>query len=393
LAAPHAAFFFYIWGIVEDQLAALQSEVKNRATAARSLEELEALRTDILGRKGGRLSNIMSGVGKIPKADRAEFGRRANEAKTRIEAILDDAQARLSDADLQSQLEKRYDVTFPGTPPRLGSIHILRRTLDDVADFFRSRGFAIVMGPEVETEYFNFEAMNIPADHPSRDAMDTFYLARENGPKGPLPQGPLPQDPLLQDPLLQDPLLQDPLLQTSSAPLLRTHTSPMQVRAMLEYQPPIAVLVPGKTYRRDALDARHTFNFHQFEGLQVDRGITFGHLKGFVSDLCRHLYGKTRRTRFRPSYFQFTEPSAEVDVSCPVCDGSGCRTCGGAGWLEMGGSGMVHPKVLRTAGYDPEAYTGWAFGLGIERIAMVRHGIDDIRLFTENDPAFLEQFA
>jgi len=353
---------------VEDQLAALESEVKNRATAARSVEELEALRTDILGRKGGRLSNIMSGVGKITKADRAEFGRRANEAKTRIEAILDHAQARLSDADLQSQLEKRYDVTFPGTPPRLGSIHILRRTLDDVADFFRSHGFAIVMGPEVETEYFNFEAMNIPADHPSRDAMDTFYLARENGSK-------------------------DPLLQTSSAPLLRTHTSPMQVRAMLEYPPPIAVLVPGKTYRRDALDARHAFNFHQFEGLQVDRGITFGHLKGFVSDLCRHLYGKTRRTRFRPSYFQFTEPSAEVDVSCPVCDGGGCRTCGGAGWLEMGGSGMVHPNVLRAAGYDPEAYTAWAFGLGIERIAMVRHGIDDIRLFTENDPAFLEQFA
>ena len=355
---------------MEDQLAALESEVKNRATAARSVEELEALRTDILGRKGGRLSNIMSGVGKITKADRAEFGRRANEAKTRIEAILDHAQARLSDADLQSQLEKRYDVTFPGTPPRLGSIHILRRTLDDVADFFRSHGFAIVMGPEVETEYFNFEAMNIPSDHPSRDAMDTFYLARENGSK--------------------DPLLQTP---GATAPLLRTHTSPMQVRAMLEYPPPIAVLVPGKTYRRDALDARHAFNFHQFEGLQVDRGITFGHLKGFVSDLCRHLYGKTRRTRFRPSYFQFTEPSAEVDVSCPVCDGGGCRTCGGAGWLEMGGSGMVHPNVLRAAGYDPEAYTAWAFGLGIERIAMVRHGIDDIRLFTENDPAFLEQFA
>jgi len=353
---------------VDDQLAALETEVQNRALEARTLEDLEALRTDILGRKGGRLSRIMSGVGKIPKTDRAEFGRRANEAKARIEAILDAVQTRLSDADLQSQLAKRYDVTFPGTPPRLGSLHILRRTLDDVADFFRSRGFAIVMGPEVETEYFNFEAMNIPADHPSRDAMDTFYLARGS-------------------------VDVKSTATRSEAPLLRTHTSPMQVRAMLEYPPPIAILVPGKTYRRDALDARHTFNFHQFEGLQVDRGITFGHLKGFVSDLCRHLYGKTRRTRFRPSYFQFTEPSAEVDVSCPVCDGSGCRTCGGAGWLEMGGSGMVHPRVLRSARYDPDVYTGWAFGLGIERIAMVRHGIDDIRLFTENDPAFLEQFA
>ena len=354
---------------MDDQLAALETDVQNVASKVRTLADLEALQTDILGRKGGRLSKIMSGVGKLLKEDRAEFGRRANETKARIETILDAVQKRLADADVQSQLATRYDVTFPGTPPRLGGLHILRRTLDDVADFFRSRGFAIVMGPEVETEYFNFEAMNIPADHPSRDAMDTFYLTR-NGSK-------------------------DPLLQRSSstAPLLRTHTSPMQVRAMLEYPPPIAILVPGKTYRRDALDARHTFNFHQFEGLQVDRGITFGHLKGFVSDLCRYLYGKTRRTRFRPSYFQFTEPSAEVDVSCPVCNGSGCRTCGGAGWLEMGGSGMVHPRVLRSAGYDPEAYTGWAFGLGIERIAMVRHGIDDIRLFTENDPAFLEQFA
>jgi phenylalanyl-tRNA synthetase alpha chain len=340
---------------LDDQLAALEAEVADKAGMVSGAEDLESLRTDILGRKGGRLSTIMSGVGKLPKDERADFGRRANETKARIEAVFEGVQMRLSDAALASQLMQRYDVTFPGISPRRGSLHILRQTLDDVASFFRSRGFAIVLGPEVETEYFNFEAMNIPADHPSRDTMDTFYL--------------------------------------KAGSLLRTHTSPMQVRAMLEHPPPIAVLVPGKTYRRDALDARHAFNFHQFEGLQVDRGITFGHLKGFVSDLCRHLYGKSRRTRFRPSYFQFTEPSAEVDVSCPVCDGSGCRTCGGAGWLEMGGSGMVHPHVLRAAGYDAEAYSGWAFGLGIERIAMVRNGIDDIRLFTENDPSFLEQFA
>ncbi|HEV2037139.1 MAG TPA: phenylalanine--tRNA ligase subunit alpha [Candidatus Eremiobacteraceae bacterium] len=340
---------------MDDRLAALEAEVERRAAQVRSGADLESLRTDLLGRKGGKLSTIMSAVGKLPASERAEFGRRANETKARIEARLEAAHSQLADAELDAQLTRRYDITFPGAPARAGSLHILRRTLDDIAAFFRSRGFAIAMGPEVETEYFNFEVMNIPADHPSRDAMDTFYL--------------------------------------KSGTLLRTHTSPMQVRAMLEYPPPIAILVPGKTYRRDALDARHAFNFHQFEGLQVDRGITFGHLKGFVSDLCRHLYGKTRRTRFRPSYFQFTEPSAEVDVSCPVCDGNGCRTCGGAGWLEMGGSGMVHPHVLKAAGYDPESYTGWAFGLGIERIAMVRHGIDDIRLFTENDPAFLEQFA
>ena len=340
---------------MDDQLAALEADVERRAVDVRTAQDLEALRTDILGRKGGRLSQIMSGVGKLPKEERAEFGRRANETKARIEQQFERLMLRLTDAALDKALARRFDVTFPGIEPKRGSLHILRQTLDDVATFFRNRGFAIVMGPEVETEHYNFEVMNIPADHPARDAMDTFYVSSEE--------------------------------------LLRTHTSPMQVRAMLEYPPPIAILVPGRAYRRDALDARHTFAFHQFEGLQIDRGITFGHLKGFVSDLCRHLYGQSRRTRFRPSYFQFTEPSAEVDVSCPVCDGAGCRTCGGSGWLEMGGSGMVHPYVLKTAGYDPEIYTGWAFGLGIERIAMVRNGIDDIRLFTDNDPGFVEQFA
>jgi phenylalanyl-tRNA synthetase alpha chain len=340
---------------VDDKLSALAAEVEARAQQVRDEHELDELRTSVLGRKGGRLSQVLAGLGKIPKEERAEFGRRANEAKARIEASLEHARRRLADAAVEQSLARRYDVTFDALPPQRGSLHILRQTLDDVASFFRSRGFAIVMGPEVETEYYNFEAMNIPADHPARDAMDTFYV----GPRT----------------------------------LLRTHTSPMQVRSMLAYPPPIAILVPGKVYRRDALDARHAFVFHQFEGLQVDRDVTFAHLKGFVTDLCRALYGEDRRTRFRPSYFQFTEPSAEVDVSCAVCEGRGCRTCGGAGWLEMGGAGMVHPHVLRAGGYDPETYTGWAFGLGIERIAMVRNGIDDIRLFTENDPGFVEQFA
>jgi len=337
-----------------DQLKDLEDEVAARTAALNTQAELDALYTSVLGRKGGRLSQIMAGVGKLPKEERAEFGQRANESKLRIESSFASAALRLRDAGLRSELAKTYDVTFPATAPKRGSIHILRRTLNDVVSFFRSRGFAVVLGPEVESEYYNFEAMNIPADHPSREAMDTFYLP--------------------------------------SGALLRTHTSPMQVRAMLQHPPPIAILVPGKVYRRDALDARHAFMFHQFEGLQVGRGVTFAHLKGFVGDLCRHLYGPERRTRFRPSYFQFTEPSAEVDVSCGVCAGSGCRSCGGAGWLEMGGSGMVHPHVLRSAGYDPELYTGWAFGLGIERIALVRHNIDDIRLLTENQPAFVEQF-
>ena len=340
---------------MSDQLQARVEEVAARAPVVDSADALEALRTEMLGRRGGRLSQLMAGLATIAKGERAEFGRRANDAKRAIEEQLDRAKARLEGAHLDAALSKRYDVTFPAMRPQTGSVHVLRRTLDDVVDFFRSRGFAILTGPEVESEFHAFEALNIPQDHPARDNMDTFYL----------PGGGL----------------------------LRPHTSPMQIRAMLANPPPIALLAPGRVYRRDALDASHSYMFHQIEGLHVDRGVTFGHLKGFATDLCRHLFGKSRRTRFRPSYFQFTEPSAEVDVSCHVCDGAGCRMCKGSGWLEMGGSGMVHPNVLRAAGYDAEVYTGWAWGLGLERIAMLRHAIDDIRVLTENDIAFLEQFA
>ena len=340
---------------MSDELTALQTEGQERATAVSTLAELETLRTELLGRKGGKLSRVMAGLAKLPASERAAFGKRANEAKASIEAALSQAQARLEGAVLDVDLARRYDVTLSAIPPRRGSLHVLRRTLDDVVRFFRSRGFAIVVGPEVETEFYAFEAMNIPADHPAREGMDTFYLP--------------------------------------SGTLLRPHTSPVQMRAMQTYPPPLAILVPGRAYRRDALDASHSFVFHQIEGLHVDRGVNFGHLKGFATDLCRHLMGQNRRTRFRPSYFPFTEPSAEIDLSCAVCDGAGCRVCKGSGWLEMGGCGMVHPNVLRLAGYDAEEFTGWAWGLGLERIAMLRHGIDDIRLFIENDPAFLEQFA
>ena len=340
---------------MSDELSALEAESRERAAAASTLDEVETLRTELLGRKGGKLSRLMAGLAKLPASERAAVGKRANETKAAIEAALAQAQARLEGAALERELARRYDVTLSAIPPRRGSLHVLRRTLDDVVRFFRSRGFAIVVGPEVETEFYAFEAMNIPADHPAREGMDTFYL----------PPGTL----------------------------LRPHTSPVQMRAMQTYPPPIAILVPGRAYRRDALDASHSFAFHQIEGLHVDRGVNFGHLKGFASDLCRHLMGHDRRTRFRPSYFPFTEPSAEIDLSCATCDGKGCRVCKGSGWLEMGGCGMVHPNVLRLAGYDPEEFTGWAWGLGLERIAMLRHGIGDIRLFTENDPAFLEQLA
>ena len=341
--------------IVSDQLKRLEAEAKDQAAAASTREDVEALRTLFLGRKGGKLSALMAGLSKLPASERAAFGKRANDAKAAIEALLAQASARIEDAALEKTLAERFDVTLSAIAPRSGSLHPLRRTLDDVVAFFRSRGFAVIVGPEIETEFYAFEAMNIPADHPAREGMDTFYL----------PPGTL----------------------------LRPHTSPVQMRAMQAYPPPIAVLVPGKAYRRDQLDASHSYMFHQIEGLHVDRGVTFGHLKGFAVDLCRYLMGKDRRVRFRPSYFPFTEPSAEIDVSCAVCDGAGCRMCKDSGWLELGGCGMVHPNVLRLAGYDSETYTGWAWGLGIERIALLRHGIDDIRLFTENDPAFLKQFA
>ncbi|MBV8171033.1 MAG: phenylalanine--tRNA ligase subunit alpha [Candidatus Eremiobacteraeota bacterium] len=340
---------------MDEKLRALVADARVRAAAAADATALETLRTEFLGRKGGKLSAVMAGLARMPAADRAQFGKDANEAKAAIEEALDGASARLDNAALAGTLERRYDVTLSAIPPRTGSLHPLRRTLEDIAAFFRMRGFAVIMGPEVETEFYAFEAMNIPKDHPAREGMDTFYL----------PPGTL----------------------------LRPHTSPVQMRAMQTYPPPLAVIVPGKAYRRDALDASHSFMFHQVEGLHVDRGVTFAHLKGFAADLCRHLMGQDRSTRFRPSYFPFTEPSAEIDISCGVCNGVGCRVCKGSGWLEMGGCGMVHPNVLRLAGYDPEEYTGWAWGLGIERIAMLRHGIDDIRLFIENDPAFLEQFA
>ncbi len=350
-----AAIFIFRGVDVSEQLAALVDEARAGAGAATDMGQIEALRTAFLGRKGGKLSAVMGSLAKMPAADRAAFGKAANDAKAAIEAALGAAQARIEDAALAGDLSRRYDVTLSAIPPRTGSLHPLRRTLDDIVSFFRSRGFAVITGPEVETEFYAFEAMNISADHPAREGMDTFYL----------PPGTL----------------------------LRPHTSPVQMRAMQAYPPPLAVIVPGKAYRRDALDASHSFMFHQVEGLHVDRGVTFGHLKGFASDLCRHLMGKTRRTRFRPSYFPFTEPSAEIDLSCGVCDGAGCRVCKGSGWLEMGGCGMVHPNVLRLAGYDPQEFSGWAWGLGIERIAMLRHGIDDIRLFTTDDPSFLEQFS
>lgn len=321
------------------------------ATDASALEDV---RVRFLGRTG-EITLVRRSIGTLPPIERPEAGKIINAAVAGLEALVDTAISALAFRALDAELERYVDVTFPGTARAMGSLHPVRRAIEDTCSYFERRGFAVVTGTEIETEYFNFDALNIPPDHPAREGLDSFYLR--------------------------------PGL------LMRTHTSPMQVRTMQAYPPPIAIVVPGKAYRRDAIDARHSPVFHQIEGLLVAPGIHLGHLKGVLTGLFRDLFGPQQAVRFRPSYFPFTEPSAEVDTTCPGCHGSGCKTCSGSGWIEIGGSGMVHPDVLREAGYDPQIVTGWAFGVGPERIAMVRHGIDDIRVLFENDPRVLAELA
>ncbi len=315
---------------------------------------LEAVRVRFLGRNG-EITLVRRSIGTLPPAERPEAGKTINAAHSALEATVEEKSRQLDARWLDAKLENAIDVTFPGIAPPAGSLHPVRRAMEDACGYFERRGFAVVLGTEIETEYFNFDALNIPADHPAREGLDSFYLR--------------------------------PGL------LLRTHTSPMQVRTMQANPPPIAIVVPGKAYRRDAVDARHSPVFHQIEGLLVAPGIHLGHLKGMLEGLFRELFGPQQAVRFRPSFFPFTEPSAEVDTTCPGCFGRGCKTCGGSGWIEIGGSGMVHPRVLRESGYDPATVSGWAFGVGIERIAMVRHDIDDIRVLFENDPRVLAQLA
>jgi phenylalanyl-tRNA synthetase alpha chain len=324
------------------------------ATIERAQDEraLEAARVAYLGRSG-EVTNVRRQIGALPPAERPDAGRVINETVAAMEAMLDDAAAVQRNRALESQLEESIDVTFPAIRPAEGSISPLRRVVEDVCAYFRSHGFAIVTGPEVEPDYYNFDALNIPPDHPAREGFDSFWL--------------------------------------TDSLLLRPHTSPVQVRTMQQHRPPIAIIAPGRCYRRDAVDARHLFQFHQIEGLMVAEGVHFGHLKGMLEAMCRELFGPEQNVRFRPSFFPFTEPSAEVDTTCPRCGGhaQACGMCGGSGWIELGGCGMVHPSVLRYVNYDPETYTGWAFGFGVERLALARYEIDDIRRFVNSDPAFL----
>ncbi|MFW6158141.1 MAG: phenylalanine--tRNA ligase subunit alpha [Planctomycetota bacterium] len=335
-----------------DELHRLRDQALQAIEAAPDLDRLEAARVRYLGRKG-RLKELTGRLADLPNEEKPAAGRLANEVKTALTEALGDRQAALAGA-APGPAGPALDVTLPGSPRRVGTRHPITQMYDELVEAFARLGFETAYGPEIEDEYHNFDALNIPPDHPSRDAFDTFYIDDER--------------------------------------LLRSHTSPVQIRVMETRQPPIRIVAPGKVFRPDTVDASHYPMFFQLEGLYVDEGVTFADLKAVLTMSMQEVLGAETRTRFRPSFFPFTEPSAEVDVSCPFCTGTGCSVCGQSGWIEMLGCGMVDPEVFHHVGYDAERYTGFAFGIGIDRVAMTRLGIDDIRLFYENDVRFLKQF-
>ena len=346
---------------VEELLAragSVEAEGLALIAAARSRAELDAARTAVIGRKSGKLTALLAELPALSPEARRPAGAAVNRAKAAIEAALADRDEELAAAERNSQLPG--DLTLPARQRWQGALHPVTRVIEEIADIFRELGFTIALGPEAETEWYNFGALNFPPDHPAMDLHDTLYLGSGNaGDQGDM--------------------------------LLRTHTSPVQIRVMQQYAPPIRILAPGNVYRHDPFDPSHAPMFAQIEGLAVDEGISFVDLKATLTRFAERFFG-TGRTRFRPSFFPFTEPSAEMDVECGVCSGSGCPTCKQSGWVEILGSGMVHPNVFTAAGLDPERYTGWAFGMGPARIALARHGIPDIRLLYESDMRFLGQF-
>ncbi len=339
---------------MKEQLSAIKAAAEARLKEAADLAELEQLRIKFLGKKG-ELTAAMKEMGKLSKEERPAMGKLANEVRSFVEdALSEKAEALKKEAAAAKLKEETLDVTVPGKRPAYGKKHPLTTVLDDLKDVFIGMGFSIAEGPEVELDYYNFEALNIPKDHPARDTQDTFYIDENI--------------------------------------VLRTQTSPVQVRVMENQKPPIRVIAPGKVFRSDTVDATHSPVFHQIEGLVVDKGITMADLKGTLEVFVKKLYGEDTKLRFRPHHFPFTEPSAEVDISCFNCGGEGCRICKGEGWIEILGCGMVHPKVLKNCDIDPEIYSGFAFGIGLERVTMFRYDIDDLRLFFENDIGFLKQF-
>ncbi|HDK17136.1 MAG TPA: phenylalanine--tRNA ligase subunit alpha [Nitrospirae bacterium] len=327
--------------------------VREELKSAGNVKAVQNIRVKYLGKKGIVTEKVKS-LGSIPKEDRAEYGRAVNETKNYIEGLLKEREQQLKSSEVDEALRtERLDITIPGCFTPFGHLHPTTRVLNEIIDVFSSLGFRVEEGPEVEPDYYNFEALNFPKDHPARDMQDTFYITDDV--------------------------------------VLRTHTSPVQIRVMEKNKPPLRVIVPGKVYRCDA-DVCHTPMFQQLEGFMVDERISMSDLKGVLEVFAHGIFGPHTPVRFRPSFFPFTEPSAEVDISCVICGGSGCSVCKNTGWVEILGAGMINPRVFEMVGYDPEAYTGFAFGMGIERITMLKYGIDDIRLFFENDKRFLEQF-
>jgi len=336
---------------MEDRLRSIEDEALEAVAKAQDRHTIEKIKVRFLGRKG-LLTDILKGLGSLPKEERPKVGKLANQVKVKIENAIGE-RLKIIEKQAGPRLIKGFDPTLPGRALPLGHLHPITQVLDEVCSVFEMLGFSAAQGPEIELDFYNFEALNIPPDHPARDMQDTFYVDEKV--------------------------------------LLRTHTSPIQVRTMEVMKPPIRIIAPGKVYRCDS-DITHTPMFHQVEGLMVDKDVSFSHLKGILTHFAQEIFHKDTSVRFRPSFFPFTEPSAEIDIQCVICRGDGCRVCSQTGWLEVLGAGLVHPQVLRNVNIDPEQYSGFAFGLGIERIAMLKYGINDIRLFFDNDLRFLNQF-
>ncbi len=352
---------------MQEQLKVILEEAKEKLQQAGSIAEVDEVRVKLLGKKG-KMTEILRGMKSLAPEERKEFGQHANETRSEIEALIKE---KLDEVKVKAQAAKfekeRIDVTEPGRDIILGSRHPISITIDEISRVFKSMGFSIAEGPEVEDVFHNFDSLNAEPSHPARDMTDTFYIDNERTREQ---NGDFAPDTLL----------------------LRTQTSPVQVRTLLKKKPPIMVISPGRCFRCDTPDATHSPMFHQVEGLVVDEGITMADLKGVLDTFAKEMFGSNVSTKFRPHHFPFTEPSAEMDVSCFKCGGKGCRVCKGSGWIEILGCGMVHPNVLKVGGIDTEKYTGFAFGMGVERIAMLKYGIDDIRLLYENDMRFINQF-
>jgi phenylalanyl-tRNA synthetase alpha chain len=351
---------------IVEELEALRAKTLAAIEQAADTAALDEVRVRVVG-KSGTLTAYLRNMGQVAKEERATVGKTVNEVRNIVEEALESRKKALAAAELEASIDAAaVDVTLPGRVQQLGTRHLINRVSEEICDVFLGLGYTVATGPEVETDYYNFTALNAPADHPSRSMQDTFYVVDRSG--------------------------DEAAVRGESDVLLRTQTSGVQVHCMEDQELPIYIVAPGKVYRRDVADPSHLPQFTQIEGLVVDKGITFGDLKGTLDYFCKAVFGPDRKTRFRAHYFPFTEPSAEVDVSCFVCGGKGCKLCKGEGWIEILGAGMVHPNVLRGCNIDPDEYSGFTFGMGVERITMIKYGIDDMRYLYENDVRFLDQF-